>query len=178
MKRERRNHGLRLLLVTVGMFGFGFATVPLYNKLCYAIGLNGRVSNEASTVKAGVVDTSRVVTVEFLTTVNGGRSWKFRPDQPQVTLHPGEMTTVYFDFTNTEDHAIVAQAVPNIAPADAAQYLRKTECFCFNRQPFAVGEHKSMPVVFTVDPALPADIDRLTLAYTFFDVTDAAPKLD
>src|SRR3546814_16979222 len=35
-----------------------------------------------------------------------------------------------------------------------------------------------MPVAFTVDPALPADIDRLTLAYTYFDVTDTAPKLD
>jgi cytochrome c oxidase assembly protein subunit 11 len=174
----RRNHWLRLLLVTVGMFGFGFATVPLYNKLCYAIGLNGRVANEAAIVKTVAVDTSRTVTVEFLTTVNAGRSWKFRPDQVQVKIHPGQMTTVTFDFANTEDRAIVAQAVPNIAPADAAQYLRKTECFCFSRQAFAAGEEKHMPVVFMLDPALPADIDRLTLAYTFFDVTDLAQKQD
>src|SRR3546814_5425055 len=80
------------------------------------------------------------------------------------------MATVHFDFTNTDDHAIVAQAVPNMAPAIAARYLRKTECFCFNNQAFAAGESKRMPVAFTVDPALPADIDRLTLAYTYFDV--------
>src|SRR3546814_19545045 len=92
------------------------------------------------------------------------------------TLFP--YTTLFrsFDFTNTDDHAIVAQAVPNIAPAIAARYLRKTECFCFNNQAFAAGESQRMPVAFTVDPVLPADIDRLTLAYTYFDVTDTAPK--
>ncbi|NGY05074.1 cytochrome c oxidase assembly protein [Solimonas terrae] len=174
MNAVKRNHGLRLLLVTIAMFGFGFATVPLYNKLCYAIGLNGRVANEATRLAPAAVDSGRIVTVEFLTTVNGGRAWIFRPAQAQVAIHPGQMTTVQFDFTNTDDHDIVAQAVPNIAPADAAQYLRKTECFCFNRQAFAAGEQRYMPVAFTVDPALPADIDRLTLAYTFFDVTDAA----
>lgn len=178
MSHATRNHGLRLVLVTFAMFAFGFAMVPMYNKLCYALGLNGRVANEAVDVAAMGVDTSRTVTVEFLTTVNGGRAWHFRPAQAQVNVHPGEMATVYFDFTNTDDHAIVAQAVPNIAPATVAQYLRKTECFCFNNQAFAAGESQRMPVAFTVDPALPADIDRLTLAYTYFDVTDTAPKLD
>jgi len=170
----RRNHWLRLLLITAAMFCFGFASAPLYNRLCYAIGLNGRVSNEASAVQVKPVDESRTVTVEFLTTVNGGRPWKFRPDQEQVKVHPGRNTTVTFYMENTQDHAIVAQAVPNIAPQDAAQYMRKTECFCFNRQPFAAGEGRHMPVVFTLDPDLPRDIDHVTLAYTFFDVTDVA----
>jgi cytochrome c oxidase assembly protein subunit 11 len=172
----RRRHWLRLLFVTLGMFGFGFATVPLYNKLCYAIGLNGKVANEAAAIKTASVDASRTVTVEFLTTVNGGRPWTFRADQATVQVHPGQMTTVSFYMKNTQDHAIVAQAVPNVAPSDAAQYLKKTECFCFNRQPFAAGEERHMPVVFMLDPELPKDIDRITLAYTFFDVTDVAQK--
>jgi len=176
LKHRNRWHWLRLLLVTVAMFGFGFATVPLYDKLCYAMGLNGRVVNEAAVVTPLTVDTSRKVTVEFLTTVNGGRPWKFAPDQAQIEVHPGEMATVTFAFANTQDHQIVAQAVPNVAPTDAAQYLRKTECFCFDRQTFGAGEEKHMPVVFTLDPALPRDIDRITLAYTYFDVTDVAQK--
>ncbi|MGH8445015.1 MAG: cytochrome c oxidase assembly protein [Solimonas sp.] len=175
-ERTRRNHWLRLLFVTAAMFCFGFATVPLYNKLCYAIGLNGKVQNEAATIRPVEADTSRTVTVEFLTTVNGGRPWKFRADQTTVQVHPGQFTTVSFYMQNTQDHAIVAQAVPNVAPSDAAQYLKKTECFCFNRQPFAAGEEKHMPVVFMLDPALPKDIDRVTLAYTFFDVTDVAQQ--
>ncbi|NKF22209.1 cytochrome c oxidase assembly protein [Solimonas marina] len=171
-------HGLRLLFVTALMFAFGFAMVPLYDKLCYALGLNGRVANEAATVGGHAVDVAREVTVEFLTTVNGGRPWHFAPDQASVTMHPGEMKTVSFVFRNTQDRDIVAQAVPNIAPATAARYLHKTECFCFNQQAFAAGEEKHMPVAFTLDPSLPDDIERLTLAYTFFDVTDSAPRLD
>src|SRR3546814_13090275 len=84
MNRAKRNHGLRLLLVTIAMFGFGFATVPLYNKLCYALGLTGRVANEAVAVGGAGVDVTRKVTVEFLTTVNGGRGWRFAPTAAPV----------------------------------------------------------------------------------------------
>lgn len=174
MKGVIARHWVRLLFVTAAMFCFGFATVPLYDKLCYALGLNGKVATEAAAVQAVSVDKSRTVTVEFITTVNAGRPWKFRAEQAQVKVHPGEYATVTFTLENNEDHAIVARAIPNVAPTDAAQYMKKTECFCFNNQSFAVGEQKRMPVVFMLDPAMPADIDRVTLAYTYFDVTDTA----
>lgn len=174
MSTATQRHWVRLLLVTAGMFGFGFASAPLYNKLCYAMGLNGRIENKAAESAAIAVDSSRQVTVEFVTTVNGGRPWEFKPDQAQTQLHPGEYRTVSFFLRNTQDQAITAQAVPNIAPPEAAQYLHKTECFCFKQQAFASGEGRHMPVVFTVDPNLPKDIDHITLAYTFFDVTKVA----
>ena len=36
-------------------------------------------------------------------------------------------------------------------------------------EPFP-NEEKQMPLVFVVDPALPDDIETVTLSYTFFDV--------
>ncbi|MDP9141175.1 MAG: cytochrome c oxidase assembly protein [Pseudomonadota bacterium] len=165
---------MQLLVLTAGMFGFGFALVPLYEMMCEAFGLNGKVALEAAAAEPMVIDTSRTVTVEFTTTVNGGRNWKFHPEIPSVAVHPGQMTTVNFFATNTESHDLVAQAVPQVAPWDAAKYLKKTECFCFNNQPFKAGEEKKMPVVFTIDPELPAFIDRVTLSYTFFGVSDVA----
>ncbi|HEX4895964.1 MAG TPA: cytochrome c oxidase assembly protein [Solimonas sp.] len=171
MNAAARRQLLRLSAVVVGMFGFGFALVPMYNALCDAIGLNGKVKMEAATDAAVAVDTSRTVTVEFVTTVNGGKAWKFRSEQSSVQVHPGQLMTVNFYAQNTEDHDIVAQAVPQVAPWDAARHLKKTECFCFNNQPFKAGEEKQMPVVFMLDPELPADVDRVTLSYTFFDVT-------
>lgn len=175
--RARSLHTLRLVLVVVGMFGFGYALVPVYNMLCDALGINGNVKMQASSIEA-VVDTSRTITVEFVTTVNGGRNWEFRAEQASVQVHPGELKTVNFFARNTEGHDLVAQAVPNVAPWQAAKHLRKTECFCFNNQPFQAGEEKMMPVVFLLDPELPEDVDRVTLSYTFFDVTDVAMKLD
>jgi cytochrome c oxidase assembly protein subunit 11 len=161
--------------VVVGMFGFGYATVPLYNALCAAIGLNGKVSTKAvnENLVAGV-DKSRLVKVQFVTTVNGGHDWEFRAEQVEVEVHPGEFSTVLFHAKNTENHDIVAQAVPNVAPTTAAKHLRKSECFCFNNQPFKAGESKEMPVRFVIDPELPADVDTVTLSYTFFDVTQTA----
>lgn len=172
----RIRHAATLLLVVAGMFGFGYALVPLYDMLCEVIGINGKVSLEASGAEAGPVDTSRTVAVQFVTTVNGGRDWQFRAGSTRVEVQPGSPTTVNFYARNTEARDIVAQAVPNIAPATAGKYLHKTECFCFNNQPFAAGEEKEMPVRFIVDPDLPADIDTITLSYTFFDVTAAAQR--
>ena len=173
----RIRHSWRLLVVVVGMFGFGFALGPLYDALCRVTGINGKLSGDVADASAPVlVDTSRLVTVQFVTTVNGGRNWEFRAEQSEIRVHPGQLTTVNFHARNTESYDIVAQAVPNVAPWNAARHMKKTECFCFNNQPFAAGESKAMPVRFMLDPELPADVDTVTLSYTFFDVTESAAQ--
>jgi len=58
-----------------------------------------------------------------------------------------------------------------MSPTKVAQYFHKTECFCFTPQNFKRGEERALPVRFVVDPAIPRDIDRITLAYTFYDET-------
>jgi cytochrome c oxidase assembly protein subunit 11 len=174
-RQEARRGSWKLAAVVACMFGFGFAMVPLYGAICQLTGLNGK--SAGMLVKADVkqqVDASRTVKVEFLTTVNGGRVWKFAADQAQIEVHPGQLYTVYFDATNEQDQDVVGQAVPSVAPWDAAKHLHKTECFCFSQQPFKAGESKHMPVRFMLDPELPADVDTVTLSYTFFDVTSLA----
>jgi cytochrome c oxidase assembly protein subunit 11 len=173
-QQEKRQHLWRLLLLTAGMFAFGFALGPLYTKICEATGVNGRSKVEKTTRVAGAIDTSRTITVQFVTTVNGSPLWKFVPEQASVKVHPGEMVTVSFYAENLQDQAMVAQAVPNIAPGDAATRLHKTECFCFTQQPFKPHEAKHMPVRFFLDTDLPQGIDNVTLSYTFFDVTKLA----
>ncbi|MCC2656641.1 MAG: cytochrome c oxidase assembly protein [Panacagrimonas sp.] len=174
-KRSSRQHGLRLVVVVVAMFGFGFALGPIYDALCKVTGINGKTSGMQANAEAlPAIDTSRWVTVQFITTVNGGRPWEFRPEVSEVRVHPGQLSTVSFHAKNTEGRDLVAQAVPNVAPWNAAKHLRKTECFCFNNQMFKAGESKEMPVRFMIDPALPADVDVVTLSYTFFDVTESA----
>ncbi len=168
-------HGWRLGLVVVAMFGFGFALGPLYDAICRVTGINGKLSGEVADEAAiTLVDESRLITVQFVTTVNGGKPWEFRAEQSEIQVHPGQLTTVNFFMRNTEGRDVVAQAVPNVAPWNAAKHMHKTECFCFNNQPFKAGEGKDMPVRFVLDPALPADVDTVTLSYTFFDVTETA----
>lgn len=176
MKPESRNQLLRLSVVVIAMFGFGFAFAPVYRVICQLTGVNLQAGDMklAADEPRAAVDESRWVTVQFMTTVNGGADWAFKPQVASVRVHPGQLTTVSFRAQNPADTTLVAQAVPSIAPIEAASHLRKTECFCFKQQAFAPHEARDMPVRFMVDPALPRELDTVTLSYTFFDVTSVA----
>lgn len=175
-RQQARRHTGRLAVVVLAMFGFGFALGPLYSAICEATGLNGKMQLATADVNNVVVDANRWVNVEFVTTVNGGGPMRFAATQNRLRVHPGELATVEFIAQNNETHDIIAQAVPNIAPWNAAKYLRKTECFCFNQQAFAAGEEKRMPMRFLLDPDLPPEVGTVTLSYTFFDVTELAAR--
>ena len=160
-----------MFLIVLGMFGFGFAMVPLYDLLCSVTGLNGsttgRVQDES--VLAGRVDYDRVITVEFDATNNADLPWEFRPTIKKVDVHPGEIKEVSYYVKNNADHAIVAQAIPGITPWQATSHFNKTECFCFAQQKLEPGEGKEMALRFVIDPALPKEYKTITLSYTFMD---------
>lgn len=165
-------HALRLVLGCLAMFGFGYALVPLYGLICDITGLNGQSSSlrESAAALPDAVDTGRTVRIEFVTTVHGGQPWEFEPEQPYIEVHPGQPYRVSFHARNPHPAEATARATPSVAPGRGARHLRKTECFCFTEQHFGPGEAREMPVVFFVDPELPADIDTLTLSYTLFEI--------
>jgi cytochrome c oxidase assembly protein subunit 11 len=170
-RRENRKLLLKLLAFSLGAFGFGFALVPLYNVMCDITGYgNTRRLAERSEINAQP-DRNRTVTVEFLTQLPTVGNWEFRALQPSMKVHPGQLYTANFVAKNLTGRDTVAQAVPTMAPTKVAPYFHKTECFCFVPQNFRQGEERALPLRFVVDPALPAGIDRITLAYTFYDDT-------
>ena len=160
----------RLLLATTVMFAFGYALVPLYNVFCEVTGLNGKTGRlSAAQAAATQVDDGRLVTVEFVTSVDAGMPWEFKPMVNKIKVHPGAETQVEFEATNYAQYAVTGNAVPSVAPNTAARYFNKTECFCFRQQALGAGESRTMPVRFVVDPKLPAHVEVLTLGYTFFE---------
>jgi cytochrome c oxidase assembly protein subunit 11 len=165
--RQNRALLVKLGVVALGMFGFGFALVPFYDKICEATGL--RNIAQADEVANTQVDTSRAVRIEFDANVRK-LPWIFRPLQFAVDVHPGEVRQVEYEIANTTDRTLTGQAIPSYGPAYAAQYFRKLECFCFAQQTLAPGEKRRVPVVFVIDPALPKDVGTITLSYTFFEV--------
>ncbi|MEO6078185.1 MAG: cytochrome c oxidase assembly protein [Steroidobacteraceae bacterium] len=164
-----RRLALKLLVVALGAFGFGFALVPLYDLLCAVSGYGDRKELTRAAAAPTAVDESRLVTVEFVANLPTVGSWQFEPEVRSMQVRPGRLYEAKFLASNKTGHATWAQAVPDIAPSKAAAFFRKTECFCFTPQQFAVGESRHMPVRFFVDPALPKYVDRITLAYTFYD---------
>lgn len=170
---------LALIGVSVAMFGFGYALVPLYDVFCELTGLNGK-TGEISVSDAGrlEVDANRLVTVEFDTNVNSKLPWKFASAQRTLQVHPGEVYQAVFTATNLSAETVVGRAVPSVAPAKASIYFNKTECFCFSEQVLQAGETKQMPVRFVIDPGLPESIQRVTLSYTFFRAPEATVTQD
>jgi len=170
-KAPRDHRGLvrRILWACGGSFLFCFALIPIYSIYCEITGINGKTGNAGGTsAAAGVVDTTRTITVQFDTSVKAGLPWSFRAKQASIEVHPGQITEVLFEASNMSANDLVGQAVPSVAPNRASIYFNKTDCFCFTEQTLAAGETRDMPVRFVVDPALPANVSVMTLSYTFY----------
>ena len=158
----------RLAIAAACMFGFGFALVPLYDVFCEVTGLNGKTGRmEQEEALSKTVDEEREVTVEFLATVHSDLPWEFKPMVRKIRVHPGEVTEVNYFARNIAGEVVTGQAVPSVAPGQAAKYFSKTECFCFTRQALGPGEGKEMPLRFIVDPELPENVRTVSLSYTF-----------
>ena len=176
LNADNRRMVVKLLVITLAMFGFGYALVPMYRSICDALGINVLTLSERVTSGAGVlnrkastqVDLSRTVTIEFDANARG--PWEFAPAVRSLQVHPGEMTTVMYEFRNTQNRTMAAQAIPSYAPMQAGAHFNKVECFCFNEYILKPGESKQWPVVFYVDAKLPKDVTTITLSYTFFEV--------
>ncbi len=185
LPRDNRRMLGKLLVIVLVMFGFGYALVPMYRSICEALGINvltvaedritsGSWAGQGSQAAANTqVDTSRLVTIEF--DANSRGPWEFKPAQRSVQVHPGEMTTVMYEFRNVQNRTMVAQAIPSYAPMQASAHFKKLECFCFSEHTLAPGESKTWPVVFVVDAKLPKDVNTITLSYTFFEVGGRVP---
>src|SRR5690349_8301237 len=157
----------KLAVVTALMFGFGYALVPIYKTICTALGINVLSLAELdvqggarANTKNTQIDTSRTITIEF--DANSRGPWEFHPAKRSVEVHPGEMTTVMYEFRNVQNRTMAAQAIPSYAPMQAMPYFNKLECFCFNQYTLKPGESKQWPVVFVIDPKLSKDVKTIT----------------
>ncbi len=183
IKQANSNMVGKLVVITLAMFAFGYALVPMYKAICEMTGINilalgdrNIPGAQAITPANTQIDTTRTITVEF--DANSSGPWKFKPAMRSIQVHPGELATVMYEFQNVQKHKMSAQAIPSYAPKQAAAHFNKLECFCFNQYTLEAGEKKQWPVAFVIDPKLSKDVSTITLSYTFFEVggkTPAAP---
>ena len=180
LRRDNLNMVGKLCVIALGMFAFGYALVPIYRHICEALGINVlavselRVPGAPKTLPANTqVDRTRTISVEFDTNTRG--PWHFKPAVRSLQVHPGELTTVMYEFQNIQNRTMAAQAVPSYAPKQAAAYFNKLECFCFTQYTLQPGEKKEWPVAFVIDPKLSKDVATITLSYTFFEVGGKVP---
>ena len=175
----------KLTVVTLGMFAFGYALIPIYRHICEMTGINilslserqvpggGSAGRDVKVPANTQIDLTRTITVEFDANARG--PWHFKPQQSKLQVHPGQLATVMYEFQNVQDRRMAAQAIPSYAPSQAAAHFNKLECFCFQQYTLEPGEKKQWPVAFVIDPRLSKDVTTITLSYTFFEVGGKTP---
>ena len=157
-----------LFIVTVLMFGFGYAMVPLYDAFCQITGLNGKTQRVIEGAGEASPILEREVRILFDSNVNGDLPWRLKPTVKSIKVQPGKFYDATYTVTNMANVPVVGQAIPSVSPQIASLYFKKSECFCFVNQLLEPGETKDMLVRFEVDQDLPVDVGALTLSYTFF----------
>lgn len=174
LRVENRKLTRQLWLMAAGAFGFGFALIPLYDVMCDITGYGNRASlREASTVVEAAASDRRV-TVEMISATPTFGSWEFHPVAASMVVEPGKLYEAKFYAKNLQGQSVTAQAIPSIAPSQATRFFHKTECFCFTPQHFDGLEGREMSVRFIVDPDLPGNVDRVTLAYSMYTMPQVA----
>lgn len=169
LKTANRSLIRQLWIFAAGSFAFGFALVPLYDVICDVTGYGDRSKLVEASSFTAAEDQNRLVTIELISDSPAFGDWTFRPEVNSIEVHPGRLYEAKFYARNLRIKPVVAQAIPSIAPLQATKYFHKTECFCFTPQPFEAQQERELTVRFIVDPKLPANIDRLTLAYAMYD---------
>jgi len=167
LKEKNRKTTRRLILVAVGMFGFGFALWPLYSVLCEVTGLGGRAV-QVSENNAGAIASDRVVSIRFDASVNSSLPWEFKAKEKVSEYNLGVPSTAFYVARNPGSDPVTGQATYNVSPPEASLYFVKTECFCFTEQTLAANESREMPVYFYIKSDLPEHIKDITLSYTFY----------
>lgn len=157
-----------LFLAPAFMFVFAiFILPPLYEVICDITGFNG---------KTGRVDQEyqyenneqQLIEVDFFVSTMPGFAVKVKPKVASMEAIPGEFYTTTYIAKNNTDYEIIGQAVPSVAPREAAIYFKKLECFCFNRQVFKPQEEIEMQLRFVIEPGIKEDIHNVSLSYNFF----------
>eukprot|EP01065_Artemidia_motanka_P027868 TRINITY_DN33065_c0_g1_i1.p1 TRINITY_DN33065_c0_g1~~TRINITY_DN33065_c0_g1_i1.p1 ORF type:complete len:258 (+),score=48.39 TRINITY_DN33065_c0_g1_i1:46-819(+) len=170
------------ICISVGLFMLGgcFLSVPLYRLYCttspQAAGSAAQkaAKHQEVSFNAAARGPAHVVNVLFNSDLGSPTTpVMFVPLQSAMEVLLGEPALAFFNVYNKTDKTIIGLTTYNVAPAEAAPYFNKIQCFCFEEQRIKPRELIEMPVFFYVDKEYRDDISTATikdilLNYTFF----------
>ena len=166
-KKITKRFWITLVSVPVLMFFFAYAMVPIYKVLCEITGFNGKTGT-VETEQLYEVNEERVVSVSFFASTSPGFPVQFAPKVSSMEVVPGKFYTTSYIAKNTTDEMIYGQAIPSVAPTDAALHFKKLECFCFIKQEFKPNEEVEMTLRFVIEPEMEDRIKDVSLSYNFY----------
>lgn len=163
--KRRRGRMLWLLLGLIPlMFAFAFANIPLFRVWCEHYGINVAPRNAAATS----AEHGRSVGMMFTGVVSSALPIQFEPQSSFQQVKVGTRVRNAYTFFNPTDQVIKFRAIHAIYPEAAAKKLALMQCFCFTDQELKPHQTVMLPVIYQMNPGLPANVTEVTLNYTLF----------
>ncbi|MBI2876567.1 MAG: cytochrome c oxidase assembly protein [Candidatus Tectomicrobia bacterium] len=167
-----------LVLLVLGMLLFSYAHASFFRRVCQRLGI--ATPAEVSPPPPAVLSPrpadrpadaqERYITIQFMGGVASGLPIDFYAVERLKRIRLGEVVEISYRFENRADTPQRFRAVHRVAPPQGARHLKLHKCFCSSPQEMAPHEEKMLPVVFSIDPALPRGIHSLTLSYTLLQL--------
>ncbi|WP_157670468.1 cytochrome c oxidase assembly protein [Chitinibacter sp. GC72] len=158
VQRKNQVLAVKLGLLALLMFGFGYALSPFYAAFCQWLGIDRA---DASLTRPGAS-----IRVEFDVNIAPGLPVVMQALDGVVTAQAGGLLKSRFVLRNDSDQALTVRAVPSFAPVRAAGLLQKLECFCFDALTLQARETREVTVVLLIAEQLPLEMGAATLSYS------------
>ncbi len=118
--------------------------------------------------------TSSPISINLLTSVHPKLPWTFKAVKSNISITPGQVTTVEYIVENYGDYETTGVATFAYFPGALGEYIRKINCFCYDAQTLKSKEKGKFTLILLVDPAVTKDsktksVKEATMQFTFFD---------
>jgi len=114
------------------------------------------------------------ISINLLTSVHPNLNWNFKAVKTEISVKPGEVTTVEYIVENLGETDSTGIATFAYYPNSIGSYIRKINCFCYDAQTLKTKEKNKFTLILLVDPEVTKDsktkhIKKATIQFTFFD---------
>ena len=121
------------------------------------------------------------ISINLLTSVHPKLKWNFKPVKSQITVKPGEVTTVEYIVENLGDEETTGIATFVYFPNQFGDYISKINCFCYDAQTLKPKQKDKYTLVLLIDPEVTKDsktknTKEVTIQFTFFDYKEYKKK--
>jgi cytochrome c oxidase assembly protein subunit 11 len=133
----------------------------MYRAICDALGINVlslseqrvHVRGRASSAKPGQYPGRHHAHHHGRVRRQCARALGLQARRRSVQVHPGELTTVMYEFRNVQNRTMAAQAIPSYAPHAGQRTSTSWSASASTNTRWPPGEQAQWPVVFVIDPS-------------------------
>ena len=111
---------------------------------------------------------AHIISAKLITSVHKDLPFKFRTEEKNVLIVPGEVKTINYTVKNLSEKKVSGTATFQVYPNELKDFMTKMNCFCYEQQTLKGGEEEKYSLVLLVDPKVTKNIKEAIIQFVFF----------